>query len=121
MTSKGGTVTLVEVINQLRETNLHCAGRINKVPEFDVNSYEMSPRTIRKFQNSQSLMGVPRVSIRSKPHAHLKSNSPLPSDHRNPPFYVTIRVSSLVRWHSFPPPAEIPTIISPSLALFLQR
>ncbi|GBN21939.1 hypothetical protein AVEN_179903-1 [Araneus ventricosus] len=51
----------------------------------------------------------------------MKSNSQRSSDHRNPPFYVTIRVSSLVRWHSLPPPAKIPTIISPSLARFLQR
>ncbi|GBN34370.1 hypothetical protein AVEN_17460-1, partial [Araneus ventricosus] len=84
----------------------------------------MSPRTgsIRKYQNSQSLMGV-LPSLDSKQNLTLTSvgevQLSIPGQMKSP-FYVPIRVSSLVRWHSFPPPAKSPTIISPSLALFLQ-
>ncbi|GBM36024.1 hypothetical protein AVEN_274431-1 [Araneus ventricosus] len=60
----------------------------------------MSPRTgsIRKYQNSQSLMGV-LPSLDSKQNLTLTSGgevqpSTLP-DKRNPPVYVLIRVSSL--------------------------
>ncbi|GBL58815.1 hypothetical protein AVEN_165333-1 [Araneus ventricosus] len=86
----------------------------------------MSPRTgsIRKYQNSQSLMGA-LPSLDSKPNLTLTSVGEVqlstPSDKRNPTVYVLIRVSSLARWHSFLPPAKGSAFMSPSLALFLQR
>ncbi|GBL86696.1 hypothetical protein AVEN_194922-1 [Araneus ventricosus] len=85
----------------------------------------MSPRTgsIRKYQNSQSLMGV-LPSLDSKQNLTLTSVGEVqlstPPDKRNPTVYVLIRVSSLARCHSFLPPAKVPHL-SPSLALFLQR
>ncbi|GBO42536.1 hypothetical protein AVEN_220859-1, partial [Araneus ventricosus] len=85
----------------------------------------MSPRTgsIRKYQNSQSLMGA-LPSLDSKQNLTLTSVGEVqlstPLDKRNPPVYVLIRVSSLARWHSFLPPAKGSTFMSPSLALFLQ-
>ncbi|GBL99839.1 hypothetical protein AVEN_162841-1 [Araneus ventricosus] len=77
----------------------------------------MSPRSgsIRKYQNSQSLMGV-LPSLDSKQNLTLTSVgevqlSTLP-DKRNPPVYVLIPVSSLARCHSFLPSARSPTFIS---------
>ncbi|GBO04272.1 hypothetical protein AVEN_199351-1 [Araneus ventricosus] len=77
----------------------------------------MSPRTgsIRKYQNSQSLMGV-LPSLDSKQNLTLTSVGAFqlstPPDERNPPVYVLIRVSSLARCHSFLPPAKSPIFIS---------
>ncbi|GBM55687.1 hypothetical protein AVEN_139386-1 [Araneus ventricosus] len=64
----------------------------------------MSPRTgsIRKYQNSQSLMGV-LPSLDSEQNLTLTSVGEVqlstPPDKRKPPVYVLIRVSSLARCH----------------------
>ncbi|GBM92714.1 hypothetical protein AVEN_254691-1 [Araneus ventricosus] len=86
----------------------------------------MSPRTgsIRKYQNSQSLMGA-LPSLDSKPNLTLTSVGEVqlstPPDKRNPPVLCTDPGLLISQVHSFLPPAKGSTFMSPSLALFLQR